>query len=45
MSESLYLPRSPELLKRRRELAPETHEAFEAFSRQVFAEGALDELT
>lgn len=45
MSDSLYPPRSPELIKRRRELAPQTHEAFEAFSRQVFAEGALDELT
>lgn len=45
MSDSLYPPRSPELLKRRRELAPQTHEAFEAFSREVFAEGALDETT
>jgi len=45
MSDSLYPARSPELLKRRRELAPDTHEAFEAFSRQVFAEGALDEKT
>jgi AhpD family alkylhydroperoxidase len=30
---------------RRKELAPDTHAAFEAFSRQVFAEGALDEKT
>lgn len=45
MSDSLYPARSPELLKRRRELAPQTHEAFEAFSREVFAEGALDEQT
>ena len=27
---------------RRKHLAPETHDAFEAFSRQVFAAGALD---
>lgn len=33
----------PELAKRRRELAPETDEAFQAFSRQVFAAGALSE--
>lgn len=45
MSDSLYPARSPELLKQRRELAPKTHEAFEAFSREVFAEGALDEQT
>jgi len=45
MSDSLYPERSPELLKRRRELAPDTNAAFEAFSRQVFAEGAIDELT
>jgi AhpD family alkylhydroperoxidase len=32
---------SPELARRRKELAPETHEAFLAFSRQVFADGAL----
>lgn len=45
MSESVYPARSPQLVARRKELAPETHEAFEAFSRQVFAEGALDEKT
>jgi AhpD family alkylhydroperoxidase len=32
---------SPELARRRKELAPETHDAFQAFSRQVFADGAL----
>lgn len=31
-----------ELGRRRKELAPETHDAFQAFSRQVFADGALD---
>jgi len=30
---------------RRKHLAPETHDAFEAFSRQVFARGALDAVT
>lgn len=45
MSDSVYPVRSPQLVSRRKELAPETHEAFEAFSRQVFAEGALDEKT
>jgi AhpD family alkylhydroperoxidase len=42
---SLYPKPTGELAKRRRELAPETHEAFQAFSRQVFAAGALDEKT
>ena len=31
--------------ERRRALAPETHDAFTAFSDQVFAEGALPEVT
>ncbi len=30
---------------RRKHLAPDTHDAFEAFSRQVFAAGALDAAT
>ena len=30
---------------RRKELAPETHDAFTAFSRQVFTAGALPEVT
>jgi AhpD family alkylhydroperoxidase len=35
-------PSTPqELSKRRRELAPETETAFQAFSQKVFAEGAL----
>ena len=45
MSEHLYPPASGEIAHRRAELAPETHEAFQAFSRQVFAEGALDRKT
>jgi AhpD family alkylhydroperoxidase len=36
---------TPDLHKRRVELAPHTHEAFEAFSKAVFADGALDEKT
>ena len=39
---SLYHPTTPEIASRRAELAPHTHEAFEAFSRAVFADGALD---
>lgn len=41
MSESIYPPSSPEISERRRALAPETEKAFQAFSRQVFADGAL----
>ncbi|NLA28937.1 MAG: carboxymuconolactone decarboxylase family protein [Propionibacterium sp.] len=43
--ESLYRPTSARIAQRRKELAPETHDAFEAFSRQVFADGALPSLT
>ena len=45
MSESMYHPTTPEQAARRKELAPHTHEAFENFSRAVFAEGALPEKT
>jgi len=41
----MYHPTSPETAARRKELAPHTHDAFEAFSRAVFAEGALPEQT
>jgi AhpD family alkylhydroperoxidase len=34
-----------DLAKRRAELAPAAHDAFQAFSRQVFAEGTLDRKT
>lgn len=44
-SEPMYHQATPEIAARRKELAPHTHEAFEAFSRSVFAEGALDEKT
>lgn len=45
MSEQIYHPTTPEQAKRRKELAPGIHEAFEAFSRAVFAQGALPEKT
>ncbi len=45
MPEPMYQPTSPQVAARRKELAPSTHEAFEAFSKSVFAPGALDEQT
>ena len=45
MTHPAYSPTTTELAKHRTELAPSTHEAFEAFSRQVFADGALPEKT
>ncbi|MEO6884945.1 MAG: carboxymuconolactone decarboxylase family protein [Jatrophihabitantaceae bacterium] len=45
MSDSLYQPTTPELAARRKELAPGIHDAFENFSKAVFADGALPELT
>lgn len=41
MTESLYPPSSRELSDKRRALAPNTENAFQAFSQQVFADGAL----
>jgi len=41
MAETLYPPTSRELARKRRDLAPETQAAFDAFSQRVFAEGAL----
>ena len=41
MSEPIYHPTTPEIAARRKELAPEIHDAFVAFSRAVFADGAL----
>jgi AhpD family alkylhydroperoxidase len=43
--ETVYPPVTSELAKLRQELAPEIHEAFENFSRRVFAAGALPEKT
>lgn len=45
MSEGLYPKATPEIGARRRELAPAIHEAWDGFSKAVFAEGALDETT
>lgn len=41
MSDHMYPTHTGELSRRRRELTPETEAAFQAFSRSVFAEGAL----
>jgi AhpD family alkylhydroperoxidase len=45
MSDAVYPTPTRELAARRAELAPETNDAFQAFSRQVFADGALPEKT
>ena len=45
MAERMYPAATPEIAARRRQLAPETNEAFESFSHAVFAEGALLEKT
>lgn len=41
MVDSIYPPSSRELSEKRRALAPDTEKAFQAFSQQVFADGAL----
>lgn len=41
MSADMYPSSTAELARKRRELAPDTMAAFGAFSKQVFAEGAL----
>ena len=45
MTEPVYPVATRELAQRRNDLAPATHDAFQAFSRQVFADGALDQKT
>ena len=45
MHDSVYPAASPELARRRKHAAPEIHDAFQAFSHQVFADGALPEKT
>lgn len=42
---SLYHPTTPQIARRRKELAPHIHDAFDAFSKAVFAGGALSEQT
>ena len=41
MASDVYPPATREIGDRRRELAPAIHQAFDAFSKQVFADGAL----
>ena len=41
MAEPLYPLSSPEISERRLALAPDAERAFQAFSRQVFADGAI----
>lgn len=45
MPDSVYPITTRELAARRKQAAPEMHDAFQAFSRQVFADGALPEKT
>ncbi|MFF4763830.1 carboxymuconolactone decarboxylase family protein [Streptomyces sp. NPDC001292] len=45
MTEAVYHPATPEIGRRRAELAPAINEAFDNFSRAVFAEGSLPEKT
>ncbi|HKT32705.1 MAG TPA: carboxymuconolactone decarboxylase family protein [Gammaproteobacteria bacterium] len=45
MSQSLYPESTPEIAARRKALAPKPLEAFQNFSRAVFAAGALPEKT
>ena len=40
-----YPPATAEIAERRTQLAPGTHDAFQEFSKQVFAAGALDAKT
>jgi AhpD family alkylhydroperoxidase len=42
MTQPVYVPSSAKIATRRKRLAPEIHDAFAAFSAQVFADGALD---
>lgn len=45
MPDSIYPSATRELAQRRKDAAPEIHDAFQAFSRQAFADGALPEKT
>ena len=45
MTHDLYPRITAELAEQRKQLAPDTHDAFQEFSRQVFADGALDKKT
>lgn len=45
MTQHISPPSNAEVAERRKRLAPAIHDAFEDFSRQVFADGALDQKT
>ena len=45
MAQNMFPPATPAIGARRKALAPQTHDAFTAFSKQVFADGALPEVT
>jgi AhpD family alkylhydroperoxidase len=45
MNDAVYAAATTGLIRHRRELAPATHDAFQAFSKQAFADGALDQKT
>jgi AhpD family alkylhydroperoxidase len=45
MNDDLYPKATPEVARRRKELTPNATEAFDNFSKAVFADGALDERT
>ena len=45
MTQTVYPQPDAQIAERRKQLAPGIHDAFQEFSRQVFADGALDEKT
>jgi AhpD family alkylhydroperoxidase len=45
MTQPIYPTASAQIADRRKQLAPGVHDAFQEFSRQVFADGALDRKT
>lgn len=45
MTHDVFPPATAEMSARRKALAPATHEAFTAFSKEVFADRALPEVT
>ena len=45
MTDSVYHAATPQIAKHRKDLAPAINDAFETFSRTVFADGALPEKT
>jgi AhpD family alkylhydroperoxidase len=45
MTKALYPQPDARIAEHRKQLAPGIHDAFQEFSRQVFADGALDEKT